>query len=101
MPPITLYPLSLHDALPIYRPALASRQGRPRSRQCTLPCDDQQALPGPGERLLVVARQRDRKGTRLNSSHDSTSYAVFCLKKKNIELDKESEIRFTEHGDSF
>src|SRR5689334_23898877 len=26
--------------------------------------------------------QRDRKSTRLNSSHSSTSYAVFCLKKK-------------------
>src|SRR2546428_4492246 len=35
---------------------------------------------------LVVARQvrgrRDRKSTRLNSSHDQISYAVFCLKKK-------------------
>src|SRR5207245_10165432 len=28
----------------------------------------------------------DRKSTRLNSSHGSTSYAVFCLKKKNVEL---------------
>src|SRR5690348_18166103 len=31
----------------------------------------------------VRGRQRDRKSTRLNSSHPSTSYAVFCLKKKN------------------
>src|SRR5690348_17758809 len=29
-------------------------------------------------------RWKDRKSTRLNSSHPSTSYAVFCLKKKNI-----------------
>src|SRR3989442_11497778 len=29
------------------------------------------------------ARQRDRKSTRLNSSHVRISYAVFCLKKKN------------------
>src|SRR5439155_18792290 len=29
-------------------------------------------------------RQRDRKSTRLNSSHVAISYAVFCLKKKNI-----------------
>src|SRR5690242_21222743 len=29
------------------------------------------------------ARERDRKSTRLNSSHMSISYAVFCLKKKN------------------
>src|SRR6266487_174444 len=28
-------------------------------------------------------RHRDRKSTRLNSSHPSISYAVFCLKKKN------------------
>src|SRR5690242_21451330 len=33
--------------------------------------------------LLAVARiRRDRKSTRLNSSHMSISYAVFCLKKK-------------------
>src|SRR5206468_7074242 len=31
-----------------------------------------------------VCSTRDRKSTRLNSSHDQISYAVFCLKKKNI-----------------
>src|SRR3712207_8461554 len=31
-----------------------------------------------------VALQRDRKSTRLNSSHANISYAVFCLKKKRI-----------------
>src|SRR5699024_12800590 len=30
----------------------------------------------------VVRTELDRKSTRLNSSHDSMSYAVFCLKKK-------------------
>src|SRR3712207_8162839 len=30
---------------------------------------------------------RDRKSTRLNSSHANISYAVFCLKKKNITVD--------------
>src|SRR2546428_2790695 len=30
------------------------------------------------------ALQEDRKSTRLNSSHDQISYAVFCLKKKHI-----------------
>src|SRR3712207_9011379 len=38
-------------------------------------------------RVLVVDRRRDvvrdRKSTRLNSSHANISYAVFCLKKKN------------------
>src|SRR2546421_5204002 len=28
----------------------------------------------------------DRKSTRLNSSHDQISYAVFCLKKKNLDF---------------
>src|SRR5690242_7266968 len=32
----------------------------------------------------VQRRVRDRKSTRLNSSHMSISYAVFCLKKKNL-----------------
>src|SRR5438477_2539227 len=35
----------------------------------------------PGARLIFEHR-RDRKSTRLNSSHMSISYAVFCLKKK-------------------
>src|SRR2546430_10019302 len=30
-----------------------------------------------------IERQRDRKSTRLNSSHSQISYAVFCLKKKS------------------
>src|SRR5438876_6029538 len=34
------------------------------------------------QRLLILAEQADRKSTRLNSSHPSISYAVFCLKKK-------------------
>src|SRR5438552_13239334 len=43
--------------------------------------------------LLSVAANRaatalDRKSTRLNSSHQIISYAVFCLKKKNIYIDK-------------
>src|SRR5690348_18508337 len=36
-----------------------------------------------GERHLPVDGCSDRKSTRLNSSHPSISYAVFCLKKKN------------------
>src|SRR5689334_24181914 len=32
---------------------------------------------------IAVRRKLDRKSTRLNSSHSSISYAVFCLKKKN------------------
>src|SRR2546430_12789316 len=59
-----IYTLSLHDALPISRATarrrLAGRQ-RGHQRRCG---------------------RRDRKSTRLNSSHSQISYAVFCLKKK-------------------
>jgi len=44
------------------------------------------ALPDPGRRAPWKAAPwsgQDRKSTRLNSSHDQISYAVFCLKKKN------------------
>src|SRR5256885_11939941 len=66
-----IYTLSLHDALPIWpllRPFFMAgppREGGghsfPRSKAC---------------------KSRDRKSTRLNSSHLVISYAVFCLKKK-------------------
>src|SRR2546428_6887378 len=36
------------------------------------------------DRVVVAAQTLDRKSTRLNSSHDQISYAVFCLKKKKI-----------------
>src|SRR5699024_11399577 len=36
----------------------------------------------PGGKRVVVIDEEDRKRTRLNSSHVSISYAVFCLKKK-------------------
>src|SRR6185503_21257361 len=58
-----IYTLSLHDALPI------SRCGRRGCRRCGRP---------PSCR----PHHRDRKSTRLNSSHGYISYAVFCLKKK-------------------
>src|SRR5690625_6773337 len=66
-----IYTLSLHDALPIFD------RGRPRR------------LRGRTSRRRTVAgrplrRRRDRKSTRLNSSHVAISYAVFCLKKKKI-----------------
>src|SRR3712207_7292675 len=41
-----------------------------------------------------VIRHRDRKSTRLNSSHANISYAVFCLKKKTtIHLYLQSQLR--------
>src|SRR5437868_8457433 len=43
---------------------------------------------GTGSAWDRKRRDGDRKSTRLNSSHVSISYAVFCLKKKNEWLDK-------------
>src|SRR5689334_24804645 len=77
-----IYTLSLHDALPIF--GAHPRRGRPslraRARPQEVGDDDRVrlALPGRGAR----AGGQDRKSTRLNSSHSSISYAVFCLKKK-------------------
>src|SRR5690348_17502682 len=90
--PTDISTLSLHDALPIsrvlsrilpaerppHRPELAPRPGR-RSHAALHERRDE---PVQGR----VSRPReagDRKSTRLNSSHPSISYAVFCLKKKN------------------
>src|SRR3712207_6954492 len=42
--------------------------------------------PADVNRGVVPAGMEDRKSTRLNSSHANISYAVFCLKKKNISL---------------
>src|SRR5207249_9932932 len=76
-----LYTLSLHDALPISSTSAGSRAPRPvrPAAPCTAP-----STPRPGE--LRPCRGRDRKSTRLNSSHVSISYAVFCLKKKNAKV---------------
>ena len=41
--------------------------------------------------VLRKETERDRKSTRLNSSHGYISYAVFCLKKKNIKKKKKQK----------
>src|SRR5215216_7754380 len=63
-----IYTLSLHDALPI-------SQRRCRLRRAP-------SLQLRRGRRLKRPSVRDRKSTRLNSSHQIISYAVFCLKKK-------------------
>src|SRR5205807_9167318 len=65
--PTVIYTLSLHDALPI------SQIGGGRRASAARSCI------GHGRYTI------DRKSTRLNSSHLVSSYAVFCLKKKNKE----------------
>src|SRR5690606_39579194 len=49
-----------------------------------VPGGDARADRTPGRWLRPRARVQDRKSTRLNSSHVKISYAVFCLKKKNM-----------------
>src|SRR5689334_24261848 len=44
--------------------------------------DQHRPAQAPTQRLEDDVRWLDRKSTRLNSSHSSISYAVFCLKKK-------------------
>src|SRR5438477_10081337 len=78
-----IYTLSLHDALPIWVVEVSAQ----------VPCENVDEIIGdvaaPIEALIedhalaVLLREIvDRKSTRLNSSHMSISYAVFCLKKK-------------------
>src|SRR2546428_6756261 len=43
---------------------------------------DFQFDPGEEPDRQTITKSKDRKSTRLNSSHDQISYAVFCLKKK-------------------
>src|SRR5438876_6000220 len=65
-----IYTLSLHDALPIF-----AGRAFPLLVGCVSIARDR------GDHRDRLARA-DRKSTRLNSSHPSISYAVFCLKKK-------------------
>src|SRR5207244_10332897 len=93
----SISPLSLHDALPIWLIAELDRV-LPRSdavRRLELVLrvvvenyeeyKDYNATTSQsdyGENLHVLLDFLDRKSTRLNSSHQIISYAVFCLKKK-------------------
>src|SRR5207249_5749105 len=99
--PPELYTLSLHDALPI-SPTEGADGRVPRERRASTARDARQvpavtsmADPMRSEEVTLKDRRRvvirpsrlsdaesllDRKSTRLNSSHVSISYAVFCLK---------------------
>src|SRR5438270_9152074 len=72
-----IYTLSLHDALPIYE-----------KNYRIIPVDFKTGfnffalLKAIKKASPDVMQKKDRKSTRLNSSHSQISYAVFCLKKK-------------------
>src|SRR5206468_11665311 len=86
------YTLSLHDALPIWGCIAAARLAVHEIPQVfVLGPDRTRGGDGARSHLCAASAIRtqyedlgnlDRKSTRLNSSHDQRSYAVFCLKKK-------------------
>src|SRR5258708_17750426 len=96
-----IYTLSLHDALPISIPTNTERcgdrdhhlfRGRPVPRR-RIHHHAARKLHRPGERhrLHELGEEGDRKSTRLNSSHQIISYAVFCLKKKKNPTSRNSQ----------
>src|SRR5690606_42013576 len=84
------YTLSLHDALPICLIVTSACMSGPIAG-ALLDGNEEQAYRRAewfreifGEDFYIeVMSEKDRKSTRLNSSHVKISYAVFCLKKKN------------------
>src|SRR2546421_8327004 len=85
------YTLSLHDALPISNRTRTAPESRPAPANCdgsriacTAPSGGTAVSPANSAWTVKLRRDEgvDRKSTRLNSSHDQISYAVFCLKKK-------------------
>src|SRR5688572_32003483 len=96
-----IYTLSLHDALPIFNAITHANASDPEKRVFIDYSVSYE--PDPPDFIVTVRDQgpgfdpdtlknpltpenmlntRDRKSTRLNSSHSQISYAVFCLKKK-------------------
>src|SRR3712207_8543796 len=88
-----IYTLSLHDALSDLSSSTSARTSSTTTVTSALhrwpgptPCRTSVGVPGfePGAFRSQSGRAtKDRKSTRLNSSHANISYAVFCLKKKN------------------
>src|SRR2546430_9557466 len=74
-----IYTLSLHDALPIYHHQPVGLIGVTGGIGICNRC----ANVMPDDRSTIDTElSKDRKSTRLNSSHSQISYAAFCLKKK-------------------
>src|SRR5438105_10377717 len=93
-----IYTLSLHDALPIYwreqlspgweRRAADTRSIRQRKSRPRVSIPPRGCRPNRRRTrwaVTTLVMRTDRKSTRLNSSHEWRSYAVFCLKKKRNE----------------
>src|SRR5690625_7002857 len=95
-----IYPLSLHDALPIFREAAYMNMQKAQHLKKQLEKNSiSVSFTGPFFNEFVININQpidqvkkllleDRKSTRLNSSHVAISYAVFCLKKKTKDRSK-------------
>src|SRR5258708_12190404 len=76
-PRSTLFPYTTLFRSPNYFPGYGDPGGRPETRKLGI------SVSIPSEGQVQYDNAPDRKSTRLNSSHQIISYAVFCLKKKN------------------
>src|SRR3712207_8203292 len=89
-PRSTLFPYTtLFRSVHVDVPVVGAAQAGPRAAEADDLAAGARGGPEPGldgEHLRAdhgrLRRERDRKSTRLNSSHANISYAVFCLKKK-------------------
>src|SRR3712207_8379985 len=83
-----IYTLSLRDALPICHHRHGVQQGGARHAAPGGFVVGGRRAGGHGNDGLTASGgpRRDRKSTRLNSSHANISYAVFCLKKNTSTL---------------
>src|SRR5206468_5864686 len=89
--PTAIYTLSLHDALPICVTLITTVTPAASLDMLFVAAQNlrmlrELATSANSGRRRTACRGRDRKSTRLNSSHDQISYAVFCLKKKNTNI---------------
>src|SRR5438876_9523084 len=76
----TLFPYTTPSDLPagaLCQPAAGADRGPDR------PAQEREAALGRAQDPGAAGQKADRKSTRLNSSHPSISYAVFCFKKKH------------------
>src|SRR5699024_12628937 len=85
--PTEIYTLSLHDALPILEELYPQEMFFAGYLSALGVPFWYSTVPPRGQ---TVAVSGDRKSTRLNSSHVSISYAVFCLKKKKMQMHNSS-----------
>src|SRR5256886_3761950 len=92
-PRSTLFPYTTLFRSRVHRPPVAPVNDPGERRELVTGDDPSWKLPHAvgsdrGIVLLNDATDRDRKSTRLNSSHSQISYAVFCLKKKKTRANR-------------